>query len=148
MPNHALRLTCCALILLAVVAPANAAAQDSTRASLVGTWHGTSTCVDKEAFPACHDEDVIYVVQPVAASPDSVTVRADKVVNGTREFMGELAFGRGARGEWSSVLQSARFRGRWTLSVDGDRMSGALVDVPTGRRVRAVLLRRTASSPP
>ena len=122
--------------------PADATAQAATQAGVVGTWRGTSTCVDKVAFPACHDEVVIYEVRPTAQSPDSVTVRADKVVNGAREFMGELVFGHGPDGAWSSEFNSPRFRGRWTLRIEGTRMSGALIELPTSRQVRAVALQR------
>lgn len=122
--------------------PADATAQAATQAGIVGTWQGTSTCVDKVAFPACHDEVVIYEVRLTAQSPDSVTVRADKVVNGAREFMGELVFGRGPDGEWSSEFNAPHVRDRWTLRVDGTRISGALIEVSTGRQVRAVALQR------
>jgi len=131
----------CAL-LLAAACPADGAAQDSTRASILGTWQGTSICVDKVAFPACHDEEVIYVVRP-ATQPDSVIMGADKVVHGAREFMGELVFGRGTDGAWHSVLQSPRVQARWTLRVEGTRMSGTLVELPSGRQIRAVSVRRS-----
>jgi hypothetical protein len=133
----------CAFLLVAAY-PAATAAQAPTTADILGTWRGTSICVDKAAFPACHDEEVVYEVRPAAQSPDSVLLRADKVVNGVREFMGELVFGRGPGGEWSSVFQSPRFRARWTVRVEGRRMSGALIDLPSGRQVRAVTLQRSS----
>jgi hypothetical protein len=131
-----------ALLLFAVTYPATAAAQDTTRAGIIGTWQGTSTCVDKVAFPACHDEQVIYEVR-AAQPPDSVILRADKIVNGIREPMGELVFGRQPSGAWSSEFQTPRVRGRWTLTVEGTHMSGGLVDLPSGRQVRAVSLQRS-----
>jgi hypothetical protein len=137
------RLSSRCVLLLAAAFPADMAAQAGMPAGILGTWRGTPTCVDKVAFPACHDEEVIYVVRPAAQSPDSVVVRADKVVNGSREFMGELGYGRGPGGEWSSVLRSPRYQGRWTLRVEGARMSGTLIDLPSGRPVRAVSLQRS-----
>jgi hypothetical protein len=138
----ALRLAWCCALLVGAERPPDAAAQVGTQADIIGTWQGTSTCVDKVTFPACHDEEVIYEVRPTAQSPDSVTLRADKVVNGSREFMGELVFGRGPGGEWSSEFESPRVRVRWTIRVEGTRMSGALIDVASGRQVRAVALQR------
>lgn len=139
---QALRLAWYGALVVVAERPPDAAAQTGTQADIIGTWQGTSTCVDKVTFPACHDEEVIYEVRPTAQSADSVTLRADKVVNGSREFMGELVFGRGSGGEWSSEFESPRGRGRWTIRVEGTRMWGGLIDVPSGRQVRAVALQR------
>jgi len=111
---------------------------------LVGTWRGTSTCVDKAAFPACNDEVVIYVVQALGAQSDSTRLRADKVVGGAREFMGELHFGNAGSGTWQAEIQTARYGGRWTLTVEGGQMTGTLVDLPSGRLVRRASLRRVS----
>jgi hypothetical protein len=112
------------------------------QAPIVGTWQGTSTCADKVAFPACNDEVVVYVVSALGAASDSVTLRADKLVGDAREFMGELLFGKDSSGAWHADLRTARYRGRWTLTIDGDRMTGILVDLPSGQQVRHVSLRR------
>jgi hypothetical protein len=109
--------------------------------TIIGSWHGTSTCADKVAFPACHDEEVIYDVAGISGS-DSVTLRADKVVGGQREFMGEFTFGSSHPGEWQAAVGSARFHGRMTLTIVRDTMTGALVDIPTSKVVRQVALRR------
>jgi len=111
---------------------------------LVGTWQGTSTCADKVAFPACNDEVVVYVIQSLGARSDSVTVKADKVVNGAREFMGDLQFGRAGESTWVAEFQTARYHDRWTLTVEGDRVTGTLVDLPSGRLVRNLSLRRVS----
>ena len=114
----------------------------SAQARVVGTWQGTSTCTDKVAFPACHDEQVVYVIRPLGAGADSVTVKADKIVNGARESMGDLQFGSSGDGTWLAEFKTERFHDRWTLTVEGDRITGTLVDLPSGRLVRNVALRR------
>ncbi len=48
-------LTTIALILAARGSPA--LAQESP---ILGSWHGTSTCVDKVKFPGCTDEEIIW----------------------------------------------------------------------------------------
>jgi hypothetical protein len=111
---------------------------------IVGTWRGTSTCADKVAFPSCHDEVVVYEVLALGPGSDSVRVRADKVVGGAREFMGELLFGQDSSGGWLAEVHTARYHDRWRLRIEGDRMSGTLVDLPSGRVVRHVVLRRDA----
>lgn len=121
-----------------------AAAQAAAPPAILGTWRGTSTCVDKVAFPACHDEVVIYDVRAQPGT-DSVIVRADKIVNGARDFMGELTFGRDSTGAWVAEFRGPRAHDRWTLVVTGDGMSGELIDPASGRRVRRVALRRETS---
>jgi hypothetical protein len=136
------------LLLLFAILPAHAESVGAPAAKapvdLLGTWHGTSTCVDKKAFPACKDEEVVYEATSVPGS-EAVTVKADKVVDGKRLFMGDLTFERQNDGTWVAPLESPRYRGRWTLKIEGDRMTGDLLDIASGKQVRAVSLRRQPS---
>ena len=140
-------LPCCIALLLATC-PATATALAAHARAVVGSWHGTSTCVNKVAFPACHDEEVFYDVRPVGQSGDSVAVRADKVLNGAREFMGEYVLVRGPNGEWSGSFDTPRLRLRLTITVKGTHMSGALIELPAGRRARAMALQRVPVTGP
>jgi len=105
-------------------------------AALVGSWHGTSKCVDLEHFPNCHDEEVIFDAVNRGGSGDTVTVRADKIVQGHREFMGELDYVRGKDGLWVAEFRNERVQIRLTLRVAGNQLIGQLIDVPSGRLVR------------
>lgn len=109
---------------------------------LVGSWRGTSTCVDKVHYPACNDEHVIYDARQKAAAPDTVTLRADKVTNGVREFMGEFDFHRAPDSTWVAEYQNPRVRIRIVLRVRSDHLTGFLTDEPSGRRVRAIAAER------
>lgn len=111
-------------------------------ASLVGSWRGTSVCADREHWPACKDEQVIYDARVKPGAPDTVTVRADKMVNGARENMGESDFVRAADSSWVSELQMGRSPGRIVLRIVGTRMTGTMIDVPTRRTVRTMSLDR------
>lgn len=111
-------------------------------AELVGTWRGASTCTDRVHFPACNDEVVVYDVRPLGEAGDSVTLRADKLVHGSREFMYQFDFARGPGGEWTAEFQTPRAHGRWVLQLSGGRLTGRLVDIPSGRMVRQVALER------
>lgn len=133
-----------AILCYLLLFPTPLTAQSATPPGILGSWRGTSTCVDKVAFPACHDEVVIYDVR-IQEGTDSVVLRADKIVNGARDFMGELTFGRDSAGAWIAEFRGPRARDRWTLVVTGDEMSGDLIDVASGRRVRRVALRREPS---
>lgn len=109
---------------------------------LVGSWHGTSKCVDRAHFPNCHDEEVIFDVVARGKSGDTVTVRADKIVQGHREFMGELDYVRGANGVWTAEFRNERVQSRFTLRVSASRLIGQLIDIPSRRIVRDQTLTR------
>jgi len=108
---------------------------------ILGSWRGTSTCVDRANFPACKDEHVIYDARQKGTGRDTATVRADKVVNGVREFMAEFDFRR-ADSTWVAEYQGPRVRIRIVLRVRAAHMTGVLTDEPSGRQVRAIALDR------
>lgn len=59
---------------------------------IVGAWHGTSRCVDKQVDRACHDEEALSVIDSAAGPRGPVRWVADKIVNGARENMGISMF--------------------------------------------------------
>ena len=110
---------------------------------IVGTWRGTSACVDRQAAPACTDEEVIYEIVARPGQPDSVTVGADKVVDGKRVRMGSLDFTHEATSRsWTSELETPRTHALWRLSVSGTTLSGTLTLLPSKAVVRRVDLRK------
>jgi hypothetical protein len=98
--------------------------------------------VDRAHFPACHDEQVIYDVRARASTSDTVTLKADKVVNGVRESMGDLEFHSAPDSSWIAEFQTPRLHSRWVLRVVGAHMTGTLTDVTSGLRIRNVALER------
>lgn len=137
------------LILLAMAAllPAGAAQTDVRPApsQLLGTWHGTSTCTDKVAAPACQDETVVYVFTP-GSVPGSVHWLAYKIVNATREPMGELDLSYDTTDScWKTEFTSPRLKSVWRLSVDtGDatKLTGTARLLPGNETIRRVDLRK------
>ena len=109
---------------------------------ITGTWRGTSTCVDHARFPSCNDEQVIFEIRAHPSARDSVVIQGDKVVNGVRQSMGDITFGRAADSTWTGRFGNSRARSRWTLRLAGNRISGQLVDEATGYRVRQLQLAR------
>jgi len=122
-----------------VAGPVSVAAQTG---AIVGTWRGTSTCVDREHFPACKDEQVIYDARLTHSAPDTVAVRADKIVNGAREFMAELFFTPQADSSWLADVQTPRSRFLVRLRPAGERMTGVMTEGGSGLRVRDIVLER------
>lgn len=132
---------------MAVMAAAVLALQvpaTGTRGSgLAGTWHGTSTCVDTRHFPACRNEIVIYTARPREPGGDALVIAADKLVHGVRQPMGELDYTRQPDGSWMADFRNARVHVRIVLHVANDHVTGTMSDVPSGRRVREIVLDRT-----
>ena len=128
---------------LAIVAiPLAWMSTSAQQAEIIGSWRGTSLCVDKADFPSCHDEQVIYDVRPKGSSADTVTLRADKVVNGVREFMGEFDFGRQSDSTWVAKYENPRIHIRIVLRVRGSQMTGVMTDEPSARRIREIAVAR------
>jgi hypothetical protein len=89
--------------------------------SPVGVWRGESKCTTDA--PACHDERVVYYITAIPDRPDSVSVRADKIVDGKAITMGTGPW------TWNSNGQTLmmEWRGQiWLMSMHGDRMEGTL----------------------
>ena len=113
-----------------------------TVAEIVGTWSGSSVCVDRQALPACTDEQVVYEINAIPGKPNTVTARADKVVDGKRVSMGILEFTRDAKsGSWTSEYDTPRFHALCRLTVNGAVLTGTLTVLPTKAVVRKIDLR-------
>ena len=105
---------------------------------LLGTWKGTSTCTNRTAAPACHDEVVVYDVSK-GGRPGTVALRADKIVNGERVSMGDLTFAYDVSdGCWRADFESPRMTSRWCMTVDGDKLQGTARLLPGNDIVRRV----------
>jgi len=115
---------------------------------VLGTWNGTSLCVQSPDFPACRDETVVYEFRKAAAG-DAVTLAAFKIVDGQKGLMGEMDFSWDAKqGAWTSEFQNARYHGLWTFFVKGDAITGTLVDLPSRKPVQNVAVERAPSAAP
>jgi hypothetical protein len=130
------RLSLCAL-LASAMSSGVAVAAPSDADAILGQWQGTSLCTNREVAPACRDEKTRYTFTRVEGSEGKIHCAADKLVGGEFASMGELDFDYvAAERRWKSELKSAH--AVWSFAVDGDRLSGTLVDVPTGAQTRKV----------
>jgi len=127
--------TCCAVTVFA-------ASSAPPVKQILGEWRGTSLCADKQKFPGCHDEVVIYTVIPSSTHTGAVTVTAEKIVNGVRDTMGVSDFTYdAAHRTWNSELQTERYHLLWSFSIRDTVLSGTLLDLPSkaiSRKVRAI----------
>lgn len=109
---------------------------------LLGTWRGTSTCTDKVAAPACHDETVVYEFRR-GEKPGHAIVAADKIVDGRRVPMGELDFAWDtAAACWRSDFGSPTVTSRWCFTVDGTTLKGTARLLPGNQIIRRVEVHR------
>jgi hypothetical protein len=108
---------------------------------IVGTWRGTSLCIDKQNHPACNDEQAFYEIRAVGRSRDSVIVKAQKMVNGTAELVSEDTFTRHSDGSWQADVPAPRYRIHITLRLAGDSLTGMLFS--DGQRGRDIALKRS-----
>ena len=110
---------------------------------IVGTWSGSSVCVDRQAAPACNDEQVVYEINASPGKPNTVTAKADKVVDGKRLSMGDLEFTHDAKSSsWTSTLETPRVHALWRLTVNGQVLAGTLTLLPSKAVVRKIDLRK------
>ncbi|HEY4229752.1 MAG TPA: hypothetical protein VGO79_06250 [Thermoanaerobaculia bacterium] len=125
------------LLLAAAVRTAKAADPPAADAdAIIGQWQGTSLCTNREVAPGCKDEKTRYTCTRAEGS-GKIHMVADKLVNGEFVSMGDLDFDYvPAERRWKSELKSAH--AVWSFAVEGDRLSGTLVDAPTGAETRKV----------
>jgi hypothetical protein len=118
------------------------AGADHSASELVGTWRGTSTCTDRVAAPACRDETIIYEFTPGAKS-GTVTWKADKVVDGKRQPMGEMELAYDSREKcWAAEFRSATVQSRWCLIVEGTHLTGTGRRLPGKQMIRKIDARK------
>ncbi|MDB4890614.1 MAG: hypothetical protein JWL61_2469 [Gemmatimonadetes bacterium] len=106
--------------LLARAATAQTPPQQSTDATPVGVWRGTSTCLIRPS--ACNDEIVVYRIARLKAV-DSLTLDARKIVRGEEQEMGVLTcYLVPTNGDLSCTIP----QGVWHFRVRSDSLIGEL----------------------
>ncbi|MFL6469029.1 MAG: hypothetical protein ACJ72Z_13810 [Pyrinomonadaceae bacterium] len=129
-------LQCLVLIASICVIPGCSQTNDET-SKLVGDWTGDSTCVNKEKFPACNDEKVVYHLKSVAGKANVVNLSADKIVNGKPEFMGEFDFVYDPRKQTlTSEFKNERVHLLLEFLVKGDILEGSMISLPDRTQAR------------
>ncbi len=143
-------LVCC-LILCGLFSTHSATAQgekpagerDGGISKLVGSWTGESVCVNREKFPACKDEHVVYHIAAASGKPDTVTITMDKIVNGKPETMGVTDFVYDARKRMlTSEFKNERVHLILEFAVKGEIMDGAFSTLPERTPVRRIKVKK------
>lgn len=115
--------------------------------SVLGWWHGTSTCVQAPWNQACHDEEILYHVVPSPPDSSHALLHASKIVHGQVEPMGdqELTY-MPAHRAWEGDFANARVSIRWSFALRGDTLVGQLLVRPDMRLARNVFAQRTTAT--
>jgi hypothetical protein len=133
------------LIIAATAAPARAAGPED---AILGTWRGTSTCVDLKRAPACKDEVVVYDFRPSSGTKGGVTLDAKKVVDGVAVSMGELELTLDpGTSRWSGEFQNSRVHVVWSYKVNGNAMTGTCEEFASKAVLRRVAVKREEPAP-
>ena len=94
------------------------------------------------AAPACRDEVVVYEFA-VGEKPGTVIWKADKIVDGQRQVMGEMELAYDAEeGCWRAEFTATRAHSIWCLVVDHDHMTGTGRVLPGRETIRKLDVRK------
>jgi hypothetical protein len=112
--------------------------KDKTNLSfLLGDWKGESNCVGNN--PNCHNEIVVYHITNPGNKPDSVTLAADKIINGKPELMGVLEFRYDSKKKTLvNEFRKNYYHGLWEFNVSEKLMIGTLTLLPDKEIVRRI----------
>ena len=104
--------------------------------SPAGVWRGESLCAG--GHPSCHDEKVVYYIEAIPDKPDSMFIRADKIVDGKAITMGSGPW------QYDRAKQTLSWQSEqrlWLLTINGKRIEGTLT-VSGNDVVRRVTLKK------
>lgn len=141
-------LTVTVVLYAAVAAMRQAKDASDSRSKVLGDWEGESVCVDKKRT-ACRDEQVVYHIVKKEGAHDTVTLAADKIVDGQPEQMYVLDFKYDdAEGTLKGEFDVNGTRGVFEYAVKGDEMDGTLRILPAGTQARRIKVKRAPFQTP
>lgn len=112
-------------------------------ASLLGDWSGESICMNKDKFPACKDETVVYHIKRVHGKANTVNLSADKIVNGKPESMGDFDFIYLANKRvLITDFKNERVHLTIAFDVKGDTLEGGMFTFPEKIQARKIKVKK------
>jgi hypothetical protein len=141
------------LALIATIAAFSACAQTTEQKSdidkLIGNWSGQSTCVNKEKFPACNDEKVVYQITKVANKPGTVNLSADRITDGKPVFMGAFDFTYDADKKLlTSEFKNERVHLSLEFVVKDEVLEGGIYSLPDRIQSRSIKVKKDKDPKP
>jgi hypothetical protein len=115
------------------------------KAEILGIWKGTSTCTKVDLNELCRDETVVYNFVDVPEQPDTVELKAARIIDNSVKPMYTLFITyRPDEGRWTSEFERPQVRGTWAYAVHGGDMTGTATVLPSRTVVRNVEARRVS----
>lgn len=111
---------------------------------IYGDWTGESICANKEKFPACKDETVVFRFSKSTTDANLVHVAAYKIVNGAEDLMGEndLTYHSANNMLSGEIKVNQNLTLQQEFQINGDRMQGTLKQLPEKTLIRNISLTR------
>jgi hypothetical protein len=124
------------LVFVAPVLPQTAPAAEV----FIGTWEGESKCTLPDS--PCRDEHLVYRIA-AGKKPGQLTIDADKIVNGSPQFMGTIVCEIHAAQATLSCTGDSPKKDDWQFHVAGDTMTGTLTVGAEKQLYRRIAVRKT-----
>jgi hypothetical protein len=135
-----MRLSLGAIAIVLLVSPAWP--QTAPTAAVIGTWEGESKCTVPDS--PCHDEHVVYRIAADKKNPARLTIDADKIVNGSPQFMGTVFCQYHANEANLSCTANTDKNDDWEFHISANIMTGTLTLGPEKQFFRRINVRKTS----
>lgn len=113
-------------------------------AGVTGSWEGESKCAVPDS--PCHDEHVVYRITADKKNPAQRSIDADKIVDGSPQFMGSMVCQYHADQATLSCTGNTPKRDDWEFRVSGDTMTGTLTLGPEKQLYRRIAVRKNSKA--
>ena len=130
--------TIAALLLTALAWPQAAPAAGA----VTGSWEGESKCTVPDS--PCRDEHVVYRITADKKNPAQLSIDADKVVNGSPQFMGTIVCQYHPDQATLSCTGNTPKQDDWRFHLSGDTMTWTLTIGPEKQLYRRITVRKTS----
>jgi hypothetical protein len=116
--------------------------QTAPTTAVIGTWEGESRCTVPDS--PCHDEHVVYHIAADKKNPAQLNIDADKIVNGSPQFMGTVFCLYHANEANLSCTANTDKKDDWEFHISANTMSGTLTLGPEKQLFRRINVRKTS----
>ncbi len=136
-----MRFSLVTIVPLLLVAPAAPSQTTPGTGAVVGRWAGESKCAVPDS--PCRDEHVVYRVTADKKNPAQLSIDADKIVDGTPQFMGTIVRQYHADQATLRCTGGTPKQDDWQFHISGDTMTGTLTIGPEKQLYRRIAVRKT-----
>jgi len=128
-----------------VLLPYPAWPQTVATAAVIGTWEGESKCIVPDS--PCRDEHVVYRIAADKKNQAQLNIDADKIVNGSPQFMGTIFCQYHPDEAALSCTANTAKKDDWEFHISANTMTGTLTVGPEKQLFRRISVHKTASKP-